>query len=191
MTKGLSNFSKICQRYLLLILNQSYDTLFHENKDLKNDLLASQDGLGKAYSYFVTLDQTSVEKVLRQTLDLVSEILNAPVSLYEGGPFQCELLLGDNDKKQVSLTDFRKIGEAFGHGRVWANKSLLENHPAYAMEVKTKAEGPFIICAEAVPFEAMSTKVLNELEVLSKMCRSFIEKAELLEQSSLQERVAQ
>ena len=40
-----------------LILNQSYDTLLHENKDLKNDLLASQDGLGKAYSYFVTLDR--------------------------------------------------------------------------------------------------------------------------------------
>ncbi|MFR5846990.1 MAG: hypothetical protein ACLUFP_01260 [Streptococcus salivarius] len=56
-----------------LILNQSYDTLLNENKDLKNALLASQDGLGKAYSYFVTLDHASVEKVLRQTLDLVSE----------------------------------------------------------------------------------------------------------------------
>ena len=59
------------------------------------------------------------------------------------------------------------------------------------MEVKTKAEGTFIIWVEAVPFEAMSTKVLNELEVLSKMSRSFIEKAELLEQTSLQGRVAQ
>jgi hypothetical protein len=59
------------------------------------------------------------------------------------------------------------------------------------MEVKTKAEGTFIIWVEAVPFEAMSTKVLNELEVLSKMSRSFIEKAELLEQASLQGRVAQ
>ncbi|MFR2063315.1 MAG: hypothetical protein ACLS36_04960 [Streptococcus sp.] len=37
-----------------LILNQSYHTLLNENKDLKNALLASQDGLGKAYSYFVT-----------------------------------------------------------------------------------------------------------------------------------------
>ncbi|MBS6098611.1 MAG: hypothetical protein KH901_09300, partial [Streptococcus vestibularis] len=133
----------------------------------------------------------SVEKVLRQTIDLVSEILNAPVSLYGGGPFQYELLLGDNDKKQVSLTDFKEVGDAFGHGRVWANKSLLENRPAYAVEVKTKAEGTFIIWVEAVPFEAMSTKVLNELEVLSKMSRSFIEKAELLEQSSHQGRVAQ
>ena len=68
---------------------------------------------------------------------------------------------------------------------------MLENRPAYAMEVKTKAEGTFIIWVEAVPFEAMSTKVLNELEVLSKMSRSFIEKAELLEQTSLQGRVAQ
>ena len=174
-----------------LILNQSYHTLLNENKDLKNALLASQDGLGKAYSYFVTLDHASVEKVLRQTIDLVSEILNAPVSLYGGGPFQYELLLGDNDKKQVSLTDFKEVGDAFGHGRVWANKSLLENRPAYAMEVKTKAEGTFIIWVEAVPFEAMSTKVLNELEVLSKMSRSFIEKAELLEQASHQGRVAQ
>jgi len=33
--------------------------------------------------------------------------------------------------------------------------------------------------------------VLNELEVLSKMSRSFIEKAELLEQASYQGRVAQ
>lgn len=68
---------------------------------------------------------------------------------------------------------------------------MLENRPAYAMEVKTKAEGTFIIWVEAVPFEAMSTKVLNELEVLSKMSRSFIEKAELLEQASYQGRVAQ
>lgn len=57
---------------------------------------------------------------------------------------------------------------------------MLENRPAYAMEVKTKAEGTFIIWVEAVPFEAMSTKVLNELEVLFKISRSFIEKAELL-----------
>ena len=174
-----------------LILNQSYHTLLNENKDLKNALLASQDGLGKAYSYFVTLDHASVEMVLRQTIDLVSEILNAPVSLYGGGPFQYELLLGDNDKKQVSLTDFKEVGDAFGHGRVWANKSLLENRPAYAMEIRTKVDGTFIIWVEAVPFEAMSTKVLNELEVLSKMSRSFIEKAELLEQASHQGRVAQ
>ena len=57
----------------------------------------------------MTLDHASVEKVLRQTIDLVSEILNAPVSLYGGGPFQYELLLGDNDKKQVSLTDLKKL----------------------------------------------------------------------------------
>ena len=60
------------------------------------------------------------------------------------------------------------------------------------MEVKTKAEGIlYSVWVEAVPFEAMSTKVLNELEVLSKMSRSFIEKAELLEQASYQGRVAQ
>ena len=68
--------------------------------------------------------------VLRRFLDRrliwFQRFLNAPVSLYGGGPFQYELLLGDNDKKQVSLTDFKEVGDAFGHGRVWANKSLLE-----------------------------------------------------------------
>lgn len=174
-----------------LILNQSYDTLLHENKDLKNTLLASQDGLGKAYSYFVSLDHDSAEQVLRKTLDLVSDILKSPVSLYGGGPFHYELLLGDNDKKQVALADFKEVGDAFRQGRVWANKSLLENRPAYAMEIKTVAGATFIIWVETVPFEVMSTKVLNELEVLSKMSHSFIEKAEFIEEASQEGRVAQ
>lgn len=174
-----------------LILNQSYDTLLHENKDLKNTLLASQNGLGKAYSYFVSLDHDSAEQVLRKTLDLVSDILKSPVSLYGGGPIHYELLLGDNDKKQVTLTDFKEISDAFRQGRVWANKSLLENRPAYAMEIKTIVGATFIIWVETVPFEVMSTKVLNELEVLSKMSHSFIEKAEFIEEASREGRIAQ
>lgn len=165
--------------------------MLHENKDLKNTLLASQNGIGKAYSYFVSLDHDRVEQVLRKTLDLVSDILKSPVSLYGGGPIHYELLLGDNDKKLVTLTDFKEISDAFRQGRVWANKSLLENHPAYAMEIKTIAGATFIIWVETVPFEVMSTKVLNELEVLSKMSHSFIEKAEFIEEASREGRVAQ
>ena len=43
----------------LSLINPHY---INENKNSKNALLASQDGLGKAYSYFVTLDHASVER---------------------------------------------------------------------------------------------------------------------------------
>ena len=59
------------------------------------------------------------------------------------------------------------------------------------MEIKTIAGATFIIWVETVPFEVMSTKVLNELEVLSKMSHSFIEKAEFIEEASREGRVAQ
>ncbi len=157
---------------------------YEDRNQLKEQIYHYRDSYGRIYQITKELDTLQPVQVFLSTLHVLETTLSSQnVAIYEAktGSSYLRLVVRSREMRQLpkslNLNDYGPLREALSEGRMFANHSLLNGYPAYALPVMSGDEMLAVLMLWNVSFEQQSIYMENLLRVVAGLVQSALTRA--------------
>lgn len=167
--------------------------VFEEIRDMKDEfrqkLIGYRDSFGKIYQITRELDTLQEQEVYSRALSIYENLLeNESIAIYTLDPNRIfarlqvsSKSLGNHISKSLQLSEFPEIRNLVERGKIFQNRDLTSNYPAYVAPFMSNAY-PFNVSVAMVvvwdaKFEQYSTYYYNLFKVISGLVQDSLVRA--------------
>ncbi len=195
---AVSGYLSDRQRTEMLMLTRERDELLHErdfmegiyertSEDrnlLKEQIYHYRDSYGRIYQITRELDSLQPVQVFLSTLHVLESTLQCrSVAIFSCQPDSSyiRLVVRSRDMqglpRSLNLKDFKDMDQSLREGRLFVNRTLLPDCPAYALPVMSGDEMLAVLMLWHVPFEQQSMYLENLMTVVAGLVQSALVRA--------------
>ncbi|MCB2178348.1 SDR family oxidoreductase [bacterium] len=162
--------------------------VFMEIRNLKDEyreqLVGYRDSFGKIFTVARELDTLQEEEVFLRAIPIFQDIMeNHSVAIYsvsngEYGRLEaCSPEIFSELSHSIKLSDYPDLMADVLDGKIFQNKGLLAEYPAYVAPIKSNDKNLILIVIWEVGFEQMTMYYLNLLKILSGLTEDSLVRA--------------
>ena len=162
--------------------------VFNEIRNLKDEyreqLVGYRDSFGKIFSVTRELDSLQEDEIFLSAIPVFQNIMeNNTIAIYSvsNGKYcrleACSPELYNVLSSSLILTEYSELFEIVKEGRVFQNKEMLDNFPAYASPIMSGSEVLALVVIWEADFDQLSMYYLNLLRIISGLTQDSLVRA--------------
>lgn len=165
-------------------LNTLYRQVHEDREKLHEQVMHTRDSFGRIYKVTQELDALIPQQVFVSALDVLEDIMqNQSVAIYEtpsDKPF-ARLVVHSRVFKQAArsldLSSYSQVMDSMKRGKVFVNKSLLPDFPAYVAPVTYEGSLVAMLILWSVPFDKQSQYYENLFSIVAGLVQGSVGRA--------------
>lgn len=163
----------------------AYEDMLDTKSALKKQLLGAHESFGQIYEVTRRLDQDLPQDVCREALAAMENTLDNHTAAIYMVDKQCRFArlvvcsreIHDSTSRSLCLAEHTEVLAGLREGEVWANREALPGEPAYCAGIYEGDALAYLLVLYTASFAQMGMYYVNQIKVLSGLCKSALLRA--------------